>query len=490
MLRTLYAKLSVGLVVLLIAIGLVYAVISSVATRSYLEQVNQVFNRDLARNLVADRNLVREGRIDDKAIKETFRRYMVINPSIEIYLLDLDGRILSYSADPGKVKRNQVAVNPIRAFLSSKDLGPLLGDDPRSHDQQKAFSVTPVPSESAPEGYLYVVLRGQEFDSVEAMVRESYFLRLSAWSLGVSLIVGLMVGLWLFRRLTRRLQRLAEQMESFEHTHLNLGQTNQNANLSHGDEIGQLSASFERLAGRISEQIDLLNEKDAQRRQLVAQVSHDLRTPLASMQGHLETLQLKANSLPIEKRERFLQTAIAQGWHLSRLVSELFELSSLDAKEREPEREPFAAAELIYDVVQKHQLKAEQHNISLQVCADADLQMAHGDLALTERVLDNLIENAFAHTPDGGNIQVRLSFGTNQLKVDVADSGPGITDDALPHIFEPFYRAGEKTANRSHAGLGLAIAKRMMALQHGNLEVIDEPGQGAVFRFSLPLYQG
>ena len=109
MLNTLFAKLSLGLVILLIAIGLLYAFISNTITRNYLQEVNQQFNRNLAHDLVADRNLVAEGRIDQQALAETFRQYMVINPSIEIYLIDLEGNILSYSAEPGKVKRKRVS---------------------------------------------------------------------------------------------------------------------------------------------------------------------------------------------------------------------------------------------------------------------------------------------------------------------------------------------------------------------------------------------
>ena len=193
--QTLYAKLALGLVVLIAAMGLVYALVSVSATRHYLAEVNQQVNRELARNLVADRDLVAEGRLDESALKSMFHDYMLINPSIEIYLLDLDGRIISYSADPGKVKRKQVSLAPIQEFLTDSASFPLLGDDPRSHDRHKVFSVTPVPSASAPQGYLYVVLRGEMYDFVEAYAEGSYFARLSAWAVAVTLGFGLLAGL-------------------------------------------------------------------------------------------------------------------------------------------------------------------------------------------------------------------------------------------------------------------------------------------------------
>ncbi len=129
MFRTLYARLAGVLVVVFIAIGLTYAVITTTTAQRYLQELSQHFNRDLSRRIVADRNLVEEGRLNETALKNTFSAYMDINPSIEIYLLDLEGRILSFSADPNRVKRQRVDLAPIKAFLSGEGF-PLLGDDP------------------------------------------------------------------------------------------------------------------------------------------------------------------------------------------------------------------------------------------------------------------------------------------------------------------------------------------------------------------------
>ena len=210
MFRTLYARLAIVLVALLLVIGLIYAFIIYSTTERYLQEITQHFNRDLAQRIVADRNLVSAGQLDQQALQATFSAYMDINPSIEIYLLDKQGRILAYSADPGKVKRQRIDLVPIKAFLDGEGF-PLLGDDPRSHDRRKAFSVTPVPA-----GYLYVVLRGEQYDSAEQAVEAGYVLRLSAWAVAGSLGFGLVAGLLLFHFLTRRLQKLAAMIEAFQ----------------------------------------------------------------------------------------------------------------------------------------------------------------------------------------------------------------------------------------------------------------------------------
>jgi two-component system, OmpR family, sensor kinase len=488
MLRTLYAKLALGLLVLLIAVGAIYTAINILVTDNYLRQLNQEINRDLAHNIVADRNLVEEGRLNEDALKETFSLYMSINPSIEIYLLDNAGHILSFSADPGKIKRKSVSLEPIKAFLRMEDPYPLLGDDPRSHDRQKAFSVTEIPGKTTTEGYLYVVLRGEQYDSAETLARTSYLLRMSGWAMAASLVFGLLAGLIVFHLLTGRLRHLADRMETFTKQTIKQEATEIDQ-LPKGDEVESLSFTFERMAERIGAQIEKLQEQDALRRRLVAQVSHDLRTPLTSMQGYLESLLIKKNSLSEEKREEFLRIALRQGRHLGKLLAELFELSNLEARESQPEPEPFALQELIHDVVAKHRLIAENEGVSLTLSVSPNTPFAYGDIGMTERVLDNLLDNAIRHTPAKGTIAITVSTADDSVTVSISDSGPGMPPDQLPHIFDPFYR-GDKTDKTVHnAGLGLAIAKRIMDMQNGAITANNATtGSGSILSFQLPLH--
>jgi len=488
MLRTLYAKLAISLTALLIAVGLLYALLSASAMRHYLVEVNQQLNHDLARNLVADRNLVEEGRINEEALKETFRQYMVINPSIEIYLLDLQGTILSYSADPGKVKRNHVSLEPIHDFLAG-DRYPVLGDDPRSHDRRKPFSVTPVPSEENPQGYLYVVLRGEEFDSVEEVIHGSHILRVSSWAVVGSLCFGLLAGLVIFRILTRRLHRLAGIMDGFYASKFNTYERYADEHRSVTDEVDRLGTTFDRMADRIIVQLKELEQKDSLRRELVAHVSHDLRTPLASLHGYLESLLLKDTTLTPDQRAEYLTVALRQSERLTRLVSELFELAKLDAKQTTPKVEPFAPAELVHDVVQKHHLRAKEQGIRLTVAPFQDVTFVSADIALVERVLENLLENALAHTPDGGEVRFALHQEQESVVISTSDTGCGISAKDIARVFEPFFQVDAGDRSGSKAGLGLAIAKRIVELHHGEIQVHSEPGKGTTFSFSLPVWR-
>lgn len=484
--QTLYARLALGLFLLLVIVGGLFTVLSLYSVREYSAAVNQALNRDLASDLVSDRNLVTDGRINHSELERLFDLYMTINPSIEIYLLDQDGRILSYSADPARIKRKHVSLEPIHRLLENPDAYPLQGDDPRSHDQGKVFSVTPVPSAENPTGYLYVVLRGEEYDFAESMVHSDRLLQMGGGALAISLFVGLLAGLVFFRLLTRRLSRLTARVEAFEAEAKDAKSTDTaDRTCVPGDDVDYLAARFDQMAARIAGQLELLKDKDRQRRQLVAQVSHDLRTPLASIQGYLETLGMKQQELNPDERRRFLGVALAETLRLSKLVDELFELAALDARERQPFAEPFMPAELLHDVVQKHRPKAEQASVVLNITG-AQPAMVLADIAMTERVLDNLIGNAIDHSPKGAEVKLSVFADSGGVEICVLDAGKGIAPEDIDHVFDPFYQASG--ASRSgHAGLGLAIARRMAELQQGRVSVENHPGAGAAFRFWLPL---
>ena len=488
MIRTLYAKLSVALVAIVLAIAALYTVLTLFATQHHLQVTEQRLNRDLARDLVADRNLVEEGRINEPALKEMFHDYMTINPSIEIYLLDLDGRILSFSADPGVVERKRVSLGPVRAFLAGDDAYPLLGDDPRSHDGQKAFSVTAVPSDEEPEGYLYVVLLGERVDSIAALLHTSYIARYSGLALIVSIVVGSLAGLVVLRAMTRRLRRLTDHIDRFRAGGFRSFEPFATAGVGDGDEIAQLGRAYDEMAARIGEQLEALEETDTLRREMVAHVSHDLRTPLATLHGYIETLKLKDAELGPAERERYLAVALDQSERLRRLVGDLFELAKLDAHEQMPACEPVSLPELASDIAHKFQLEAQRCGSTIRIDAGEGLPMVDADIALVERVLENLIDNALSHSPDGGAIRIPITSNGSSVRVTVSDSGPGIAPEHLPRVFDRFYQAGNAHRGNDHAGLGLAIAKRIVELHGARLEVESTLGQGTAFSFHLPVH--
>ena len=484
MLKTLYGKLAIALLGLLLTVAVVYTGFSLYSTRVFLQELNQRFNRDLARQLLVDQEPAPGRAMDETAVAEIFGRYMHINPALEIYLLDAQGNILAFEAPNQKIKRRSVALEPILQFLSDTKAFPILGDDPRDESRRKIFTVASWPLEGEPKQYLYVVLGGEEYGNVQALLQRSQFVQLSTAAVGASVLLTLIAGLFIFNLLTRRLRRLAGAMDEFRasgfRTHLPYGKGKRD-----GDEIDTLGATFDEMATRIIDQVQALEEKDSLRRSLVANVSHDLRTPLAAMRGYLETLLLKSDEFSAEERRQHLETAFKHSERMTRLVQELFELSKLEAKETRPQREPISLGELVQDVAQKFRLRAEQQGVWLRTEIPPTLPFVDADIGLLERVLENLIENAIAHTPSGGHVELVLERSSGGVCTTVANSGSVIAPEDLPHLFERFYQAPDRRGTGG-VGLGLAIVRRILEAHDTTISVSSTPATGTAFSFVLP----
>ncbi len=491
MLKSLYAKLAFVLLGLFAVVGALLIVVCVYSTEMYQQEVTQKLNRTLAELIVSEKIVMKDSLVNEAALKDIFSTLMVINPSIEVYLLDPMGKILAFSAEPGKVRRTLVSLAPITRFLQGTEAFPILGDDPRSSDGRKIFTAARISTDGRLEGYLYVILGGETYDTVLQKVQGSFILRLSLWATFVSLIVAATAGLVLFGWLTRRLKRLAAAMKAYSDgtafDRLDLPETGSD---KHTDEIHRLVVIFRQMAGRIEEQVASLRRMDSLRRELVANVSHDLRTPLAMLQGYIETLLMREGVLSSEERRQYLEVSVAHCTRLGKLVSGLFDLAKLEALDMSVQQEPFNIGELVQDVVQKFHLLTQEKGIGITTNLGPELPFVFADIGLIVRVLENLIENALRYTPGGGTVSVVLHALARSVAVTVSDTGSGIAEEELPRIFDRFYRADRsRETGTGHAGLGLAIVKKILELHGRDIEVKSRLHAGTSFTFSLPIHQ-
>ncbi|HHO68513.1 MAG TPA: sensor histidine kinase, partial [Gammaproteobacteria bacterium] len=181
MLRTLYSRLALTLFVLLCVVGLALVFLVRDTSALYQQEVAQKLNRSLAAQIVAEQALISDDEVDGEALAHLFHLLMVINPSIELYLLDREGRVLAFSAPEGKVRRARVDLRPVRRFLAGGARFPLAGDDPRDPRRSKVFSAARIPAEGPLQGYLYVILGSEKYDSIVQSLQGSYILRASSW---------------------------------------------------------------------------------------------------------------------------------------------------------------------------------------------------------------------------------------------------------------------------------------------------------------------
>ena len=495
---TLERRLGLVLIALFAIVGAGVLGSSLVSHRLFLEEVDQRLHRDLATQLVKEDSLMIDGEVQAGALDHVFHLLMVINPRIEVYLLDTAGQILEYHAPPGHVQLETIDLEPVRRYLDGDPL-PLRGTDPRAPGERTIFSAAPVydggDAAKVQQGYLYVILGGERYKALSGRLWSSYVLRLTLGLIVALLVISAFVGLVLFRRLTQRLRDLDASMSAFgsqlhtDHQHASSGpdsgtsETIGDSAGSVGDELDRLGTTFRSMQERIDAQVRSLREVDRLRRELVTNVSHDLRTPVTVLRGDLETLLLKDETLSPDDRKRYLATALAQSERLGDLVSELFELSRLDSGDTPIEREPFSAAELAQDVLQKFVNRAQEAGVYLQADLDAATPFIEGDLRLIERVLENLIHNALRHTEPGDSLRVGVKEHFGGVRIEVEDSGCGIAAEDLPHVFQRWYRG--RTTTHQGTGLGLAIAKKVVELHGSDIGVESEPGAGTTFRFDL-----
>ena len=482
-------RLSAVFVVLLLACCAASVALQMRGSERHEQEVIQRLSLDLAPQIARYPELMEPRGFNPSAVSGLFDKLMAVNPSVEVYLLDAGGRIQSYSAPEGAVKRLQVDLAPVRRLLGGGAL-PIFGDDPRSPDGRKVFSAAPLKAAGRDAGYVYVILQGESRESLAARVNAGSAANAMLWSMTLVALLGLMAGLAAFRLITRPLRTLTEAVRGLE-THgmswLPQARPLLKQAARSGGEIALLGQSFERLAQRTQEQWQALRNQDQQRRELFANLSHDLRTPLTSLHGYLETLRMKSEVLEPQEQRRYLDIALEQSRKVGRLAQEMFELARLEYGVVKPEMEQFFLTDLLQDVFQKFELAAEAKHQRLVADIAPGLPPITADLAMMERVLMNLIDNAVRAAPEGGEITVELQpHAQGGIEVTVRDTGPGISAALQEHLFErPAFTGYAAAQGARSGGFGLMIVHRILQLHESTIRLMSRPGAGAVFRFVL-----
>jgi signal transduction histidine kinase len=305
-------------------------------------------------------------------------------------------------------------------------------------------------------------------------------------SVGIALL-GLgaaIMALVIFRPTHKRLRSLEDAARA-----LGDGRTDVRANESGGDEVSALSAAFNRMAADLHARAVALAESDRARRQLLADVSHELMTPLSAIRGYVETLGMRELTLDEATRSRYLDIAHQETHKLEAIIGDLLDLARLEGGGDTLDEEEVLVDDLFRRVADRHRPTLHERHITLSSSTAPGTPHVWGDPDRLEQALQNVAANAIRHTPDGGQVTLLAEPAGKTVRISVTDTGPGIPPEHLPHIFDRFYKADAARAGTpvpSGSGLGLSIVRAIIVRHGGDIQASNAPGGGAVFTLILP----
>jgi signal transduction histidine kinase len=447
---------------------------------------------------------------------------LLLEPDSQLYLLGEDGTVLAHTGSVQLAAGFKVALGPVMqavqaaaAGRTAREAAYVMGDDPQYMDVDavvaaralRRASIAPDPRTA---GYLYIVCR-------KPGLPPSRLARFAASWAGPALgpvlalvLLATLIAAWIIATVTRPLAVLSDEVARAARAGFG-GMTGFPGSSGFpafsgptpDDEFGRLRGGFQALLARLRAQWDELRSLDQLRREGVSNLSHDLRSPLTAAVAGLETLQRRWAGDPArEDDRRLVDVALRNTHNAARLVRSLGDLALLDESGFALHRTRLDLAEVLDDIVVRFAERAQGQGVTLGLDAgggaDAPL-VAEIDVELFERAIANLVDNALRFTPAGGRIRIEAAHRGPRIAVSVADSGSGIAADALPRLFDRYFRGaggegGEGGEGGRHGhdsgepgkGLGLAIVKRIAELHGGSVAVQSAPGRGTRVTIELP----
>jgi signal transduction histidine kinase len=296
---------------------------------------------------------------------------------------------------------------------------------------------------------------------------------------GVLAVGGTLIALVVFGPARRRLRQVQDATEQ-----LGAGDLAARAPEEGGDEITAVARSFNHMADELTRRAQALESSDRARRQLLADVSHELMTPLTAMRGYIETLSMVELQLDAPTRERYMRIVSEETTRLENIIGDLLDLARLEGGGTSMRRERVAVDALLTRVADRHERELEKRSIVLETRVEPGAEQIIGDPDRLEQALQNLVANALRYTPDEGRISIVAERREPRFVITIRDSGPGIPDDQLGLIFDRFYKGDASRRSAAGSGLGLSIVKAIIE-RHGGTIAVRNDG-GAVFEISLP----
>lgn len=391
-----------------------------------------------------------------------------------IWVVMNDGTVISGrwgAPPPGLVRRLRM-----RSQRGGELVPPVAGDG-QGMLRLRRMATAPVVVRGRSIGVV-VVQAGRPSDLVAREVGPTLLLI----ALGLVVGVGALASVLIFRPASRRLAGLADTARR-----LGAGDAAARAPESGGDEIAGVAKAFNQMAGDLVQRAEALQASDRVRRQLLADVSHELMTPLTAIRGYLETLDMPSIALDDRARSRYLGIVREESLRLERIIGDLLDLARLEAGGGALAVEDVPVGQIFARVLERHDHTASENGITLEARGDQAV-LLRGDRLRLEQALQNLAANALRHSRSGGRVVLEAARTSGAVALSVTDTGAGIPPEHLPHVFDRFYKADSSRQEEPGAGsgLGLSIVKAIVERHGGRMAVRSTPGVETVFEIVLP----
>jgi len=481
--KSFYWRMVLAISATLMLLAIAYILVSVRASKNYFMETTQKLNAKVAEYLVEEVNPFEDGKVNEASLSIIMHSMMAVNPGIEVFLLSPDGDILSFVVLKSKILLKSVELEPINKFIDSKGETLVLGDDPRSPGTKTIFSATKVIENGQIKGYVYITLGSEKFQKISGALLGKYWLNLTGWPFLITLLVSLIIAMIVSGLLTKNIREIVNTVQRFKDGDLEARVPPINTQ----SEIKGLADTFNQMADNMVSNIEKLKNVDLLRRELIANVSHDLRNPIAIVNGYIETLIIRGDQVTPEEQKKYLAIINESVDKLAKLVSDLFDLSKLETGQMPIKIEPFKIQELLNDASIKYKVLAESKKISLIAEISPTIPVVQADLYLMDRVIQNLIDNAVKYSPENGSILLTGYFCQERKKVcvSVKNSGNGIPQDSLDSIFDRYYKVDKEKNRIEGAGLGLAIVRKILEAHHTTIVVHSDSKSFTEFVFEL-----
>ncbi|HHP0464320.1 TPA: histidine kinase dimerization/phospho-acceptor domain-containing protein [Vibrio harveyi] len=412
-------------------------------------RTKQSLHKELASHMRDDNPLMIGTDYNPKALKSIFHTLMLIGPDFEIYFLDSQGNITTHAAPEGAEIMGKVDLNPIKRFLNDEPF-PILGEDPRNRGEHKVFSVAAIEELGSTVGYLYVVIGSTRHDAIANAQVDTPYIALAG--LVLMSILGFALGAYVLvkRSLLNPIERVTNQLQQQAEHDFRL----QPDFTRQVPELVPIANSYQMMAKHIQQQFLQLEYQSSHRRQSLLQLSHDLKTPLSSVLGYLETWRLQH-----PESDPLIDVAFRNCEKLSTQLHSLLDVARKEAPMPNYEYRPVDLGALMAECAETMQSQFARKEVLLKIDVDNEIQTV-GDKGLLERLVLNLLENALRHSPMRSEVHCHAHLSDDKSRIHFA---------FINHI--------EEEAQGGSLGIGTKIVQSILMLHHSYLETSSTPSQ-------------